>query len=166
MGVILAGYTLLHVVISLVGIFSGFVVLFGMLGSKLHDGWTGLFFTATVLTSVTGFFFPVHHFMPSHALGILSLLILPVAMYGLYGRRLAGAWRWIYVVTAMMGQYLNFFVLIVQSFMKIPALHSLAPTQTEQPFKVTQLIVLILFVLLTAAAAIRFHPSRAPATGA
>jgi hypothetical protein len=159
MNPILAGFTLLHVVISLVGIFAGFVVLRGMLSSKPLDGWTGLFLTATVLTSVTGFFFPVHHFMPSHAIGILSLLILSVTIYALYGRRLGGSWRWIYVVTAMMAQYLNFFVLIVQSFMKVTPLHSLAPTQTEPSFKITQLVVLVLFVLLTAAAAIRFHPS-------
>jgi hypothetical protein len=154
---ILTIYTLIHVAISLVGIFTGFVVLFGLLKGKRLDGWTALFLTTTVLTSVTGFFFPVHHFMPSHGVGILSLVVLGIAIYARYSRRLAGAWRKTYVVTAMLAFYLNVFVGIIQSFQKIPALHASAPTQTETPFKLTQLIVLIIFIVLAFVAAIRFR---------
>src|SRR6266436_1271280 len=111
---ILKIYTLIHVVISLVGIFSGFVVLFGLLSGKRLDGWTDLFLATTVATSVTGFFFPVHHFMPSHAIGILSLLVLAVAIYARYARHLAGAWRAVYVISALVALYFNVFVGIVQ----------------------------------------------------
>jgi hypothetical protein len=155
--VILAIYTLIHVAISLVGIFTGIVVLFGMINSKDLPGWAAWFLTTTVLTSATGFFFPVQHIMPSHIVGIISLVVLAPAIYARYGRRMSGQWRWIYVVTAMIAEYLNVFVLVVQSFMKIPALRALAPTQTEPPFKITQLIVLLLFIVLTTIAAIRFH---------
>jgi hypothetical protein len=135
-------------VISLVGIFSGFVVLFGLLTGKRLDGWTWLFLTTTVATSVTGFFFPFRGFTPAHAVGILSLTILAIALYARYSRQLNGAWRKTYVFTAMLSLYLNVFVLIVQAFQKVPALKDLAPTQTEPPFKLTQLVVLVLFVLL------------------
>lgn len=161
---ILQIYTVTHVVISLAGIFSGFVVLLGMLGGKRLDGWTKWFLITTVLTSVTGFGFPVHQFMPSHAVGIISLLVLAVAIYARCRRQLAGAWRWIYVVTAMIALYLNVFVGVVQAFEKVPALKALAPTQTEPPFKLTQLVVLALFIVLTVAAAIRFRPEPARAT--
>jgi hypothetical protein len=154
---ILTIYTLLHVMISLVGIFSGLVVLSGMLAGKQLDGWTSLFLTTTVLTSVTGFFFPVHHLMPSHIVGIISLILLTVAIYARRSRHLAGAWRKTYVITAVMALYLNVFVLIVQSFMKIPALKDLAPTQTEPPFKFTQLTVLVIFIVLGVLAALRFR---------
>jgi hypothetical protein len=154
----LTAFTLFHVAISLVAIVAGIVVLFGLLASKRLDGWNALFLTTTVATSATGFFFPVHHFMPSHGVGILSLIILPIAIFAWYKRRLAGAWRWIYVVTAMVSLYLNVFVLIVQSFLKIPVLKPLAPTQTEPPFKLTQLLVLVIFTVLTVLAVIRFRP--------
>jgi hypothetical protein len=154
---ILTAYTMVHVIISLLGIFSGFVVLFGWLAGKRLDGWTKFFLATTVATSVTGFFFPVHHFMPSHAVGILSLLVLAVAIYAHYSRHLAGAWRKIFVICAAIALYLNVFVGIVQSFEKVPALKALAPTQTEAPFKSTQLVVLALFVVLTIVVAIRFR---------
>src|SRR5437016_8169827 len=125
MTIALTIYTLVHVVISLVGIFSGLVVMAGLLTGKRLDGWTALFLVTTIATSVTGFFFPVHHFMPSHGVGIVSLLVLPVAIYARYGQRLSGAWRWVYVVSAMVALYLNVFVLIVQAFLKAPALHAL-----------------------------------------
>jgi hypothetical protein len=112
---------------------------------------------------VTGFFFPFHGFTPAIALGIMSLIVLAVAIFARYRRQLAGHWRWIYVVTAVMALYFNVFVLVVQTFEKIPALHAMAPTQTEQPFKLTQLIVLAIFVFLGIVAAIRFHPE--PARG-
>jgi hypothetical protein len=158
-------YTLAHVVISLVGIFSGLVVLFGLLASKRLDGWTALFLTTTVLTSATGFFFPVRHILPSHILGFISLVVLGVAIYARYSRRLAGAWRKAYVAGAVVALYLNVFVGIVQAFLKIPALHALAPTQAEAPFKFTQLAVLVIFVALGVIAAARFREGPAkPAT--
>jgi hypothetical protein len=149
--------TFVHVVLSLVGILSGFVVLFGLLAAKRLDGWTALFLWTTIATSVTGFFFPFHHFLPSHGVGIISLVVLAVALLARYARRLAGAWRWIYVVTAMIALYLNVFVLIVQAFQKVPALNAMAPTQSEPPFVVTQVLALVLFIALTIFAAIRFR---------
>ena len=154
---ILEIYTLIHVLISLVGILSGFVVMLGLLAGKRLDGWTETFLTTTVATSVTGFFFPVQHFMPSHAVGILSLLVLAVAIYARYPAQLAGAWRKVYVITALLALYLNVFVAIVQAFLKIPVLKALAPTQTEPPFKLTQLVVLFAFVAIASVAAIRFR---------
>jgi hypothetical protein len=159
---ILPIYTIVHVLISVVGIFTGLIVLLGMLAGKRLDGWTKWFLATTVLTSVTGFFFPFHGFTPAIGLGIISLLVLPVAIYARYPRQLAGNWRWIYVVTAVVALYFNVFVGVVQSFEKIPALHALAPTQTEPPFKFTQLVVLALFAVLTIIAAIRFRLEQAP----
>jgi hypothetical protein len=149
--------TFVHVVLSLIGIFSGFVVVFGMLTGERLDGWTALFLATTVLTSVTGFLFPFHGLLPSHVLGILSLLVLPVAIVARYGRQLAGGWRRTYVITAMIALYLNVFVLIAQLFMKVPALKAMAPTQSEPPFKLTQLVVLVVFVVLAIAAAKKFR---------
>jgi hypothetical protein len=157
---ILRIYTQIHVLISLIGIFTGLVVLFGMLAGKRLDGWTKWFLIMTVLTSVTGFFFPFHGFTPAIGVGIISLVVLAIAIFARYSRRMLGAWHWIYVVTAVIALYLNVFVLVVQSFLKIPALHAFAPTQTEQPFKLTQLVVLALFVLLGVIALARFHLER------
>jgi len=140
--------TFVHVVLSLVGIFSGIVVAYGFLTSKRLEGWTTLFLVTTVLTSVTGFFFPFHKFLPSHALGIISLVALAVALVALYARELCGAWRLLYVVSAVMALYLNVFVLVVQLFQKVPALKAVAPTQSEPPFAATPLVVLILFIAL------------------
>jgi hypothetical protein len=133
-----------------------------MLAGKRLDGWTKWFLATTVLTSATGFFFPFHGFTPAIGLGIISLLVLAVAIYARYPRQLAGHWRWIYVVTAVVALYFNVFVSVVQSFEKIPALHAFAPTQTEPPFKFTQLVVLALFAVLTIIAAIRFRLEQAP----
>ena len=149
--------TFFHVLLSLIGIVSGLVVVLGFIGGKRLGRWTTVFLTTTVLTSVTGFLFPVHHFMPSHAIGIISLLVLAVAIYALYVRRLAGPGRRVFVITASIAQYLNFFVLIVQLFMKVPALRALAPTQSERPFKATQLTTLVVFALLTILAALKFR---------
>ena len=154
-------YTIIHTLISLVAIFTGLVVVFGMLGGNRLDGWTKWFLNTTVLTSVTGFFFPFHGFTPAHGVGIISLLVLAVAIFARYPRQLAGHWRWIYVVTAVIALYFNVFVGVVQAFLKVPALHAMAPTQTEQPFKLTQLVVLAIFVLLGIVAAIRFRPTSA-----
>ncbi len=137
-----------HVVISLIGIAAGFIAVFGLIADKRLDGWTALFLTTTVLTSVTGFFLPASHFMPSHVVGILSLVVLAVAIFARYAYDLAGAWRWIYVLGAVLALYLNFFVLIAQAFQKVPMLKALAPTGSEPPFLIAQAAALILFVLL------------------
>ncbi|MCU1264893.1 MAG: hypothetical protein JWM21_1211 [Acidobacteria bacterium] len=155
-------FTIVHVIISLIGIGSGLIVLFGMLGGKRLDGWTALFLVTTVATSVTGFFFPFHGFTPAIAVGIISLLVLAVAVVARYARHLLGAWRWIYVVTAMVALYLNVFVLIVQSFQKVPALKALAPTQSEPPFLIAQVLALVLFIILTIVAAIKFRIEPVP----
>jgi hypothetical protein len=154
---ILRIYTLIHVVISLLGILSGFIVIFGMLTANPLNGWTAFFLVTTVATSVTGFFFPFERLLPSHIVGIISLVVLAPAIYGRYPGHLEGAWRWIYVVGAVLGQYFNVFVLVVQSFQKIPSLKALAPTQKEPPFKLAQLAVLILFIALGTLAVIKFH---------
>ena len=153
-------FTFVHVLISLVGIVSGFVVLFGLLGSKRLEGWTGLFLVTTVATSVTGFGFPIDTILPSHIVGIISLVVLAVAIIARYAFRLAGLWRSIYVIGAGIALYLNVFVLIVQLFRKVPALEALAPTQSEPPFALTQGAVLVVFVVAVIAAAIRFRPTR------
>ena len=154
---ILETYTFVHVVISLVGIFTGLIVLFGLLAGKRLDGWTKWFLIMTTATSVTGFFFPFHGFTPAIALGIMSLIVLAVAIFARYPRQLIGHWRWIYVVSAVIALYFNVFVAIVQAYEKIPALKVLAPTQTEPPFKLTQLVVLAIFVLLGIVATITFR---------
>jgi hypothetical protein len=149
--------TVVHVLLSLIGIGSGFVVLFGLLTSRRLDHWTALFLATTCLTSLTGFLFPFHRFLPSHAVGIISLVALLLAILARYARRLAAAWRQTYVLSAMIALYLNVFVLVVQVFEKIPALKALAPTQSEPPFKITQLLVLVLFIVLCTLAVMRFH---------
>ena len=149
-------FTLIHVAISLLGILSGFVVLIGLLTAKRLDQWTAFFLLTTLATSVTGFLFPFHGVTPAIIVGLISVVLLAVSFFARYARRLAGAWRWIYVVTAMAALYLNVFVLVVQLFQKVPTLKALAPTQTEAPFLITQLLVLVIFVVLTIFATIRF----------
>jgi hypothetical protein len=161
-----SSFTLVHVVISLIGIFTGFVVVFGMVAGKQSRGWTATFLATTLATSVTGFFFPIHGFTPALGVGIISVVILACSYFALYGRRLSGAWRWIYVLTAVLAQYFNFFVLIAQSFQKIPALHALAPTQKEPPFAIAQGAALLLFVVLGLQAVRKFHPTPASAAPA
>jgi hypothetical protein len=147
-----------HSVISLVGIASGFVVVFGMVSAKRLDSWTALFLLATVATSVTGFGFPFAMLLPSHKIGILSLVVLAIAIVARYVGHLRGASRWLYVVCALIAQYFNCFVLVVQLFRRVTALQALAPTQSEPPFAVAQLVVLLLFVWLGILAVKRFHP--------
>ena len=159
-GMALETYTLIHVLISLAGIGSGLVILYGLLTGKRLDAWTALFLVTTVATSVTGFGFPVDHLLPSHKVGIISLAVLAVAILARYGFHLAGAWRLVYVISAVIALYLNVFVGVVQSFEKVAGLKALAPTQTEPPFLVAQLAVLLLFTVLTILAAVRFHPER------
>ena len=149
--------TFVHVVLSLIGIFSGFIVMFGLFAGKRLDGWTTIFLVSTVATSVTGFLFPFHRFLPSHGVGIVSLIVLAVAILARYTFDLAGAWRRTYVISAMISLYLNVFVLVAQLFQKVPALKAMAPTQSEPPFLVAQLVVMALFVALTIAAALRFR---------
>src|SRR5580704_11080607 len=132
--------------------------MFGFLNGKRLDGMNTLFLLTTVLTSVTGFGFPFDHLLPSHKVGIISLVLLALAIVARYALHMAGAWRWIYTVCAVMALYLNIFVLVVQSFEKVPALKTLAPTQSEPPFLVTQLIVLALFIVLGIFAVRKFQP--------
>lgn len=154
----MATFTLVHVVLSLVGIGSGLVVLWGLLSAKRLEGWTALFLTTTAATSATGFGFPVDRFLPSHAIGIVSLVVLTIATVGRYRFHLAGGWRQAYAITSIVALYLNVFVLIVQAYLKVPALNALAPTQTEAPFAITQLVALAIFGALGVLAARRFHP--------
>jgi hypothetical protein len=157
LGMTTSTFTSVHVLLSLVGIVSGFLVIFGLLNGKRLDGWTALFLATTVATSVTGFFFPFDHLLPSHKVGILSLGVLAVAILARYALHLAGAWRRIYVVCAVSALYLNVFVAVVQGFLKVPALKAVAPTQTEPPFLVAQFVVLVIFVALTIVAAKKFN---------
>src|SRR5262245_9823060 len=160
LGMSLAAFTQLHVVISLIGIATGIVVLlFGMLAGRRLPGWTAVFLATTVLTSVTGFLFPFDRLLPSHVVGILSLVVLAIALYALYVRHLAGSWRWIYVASAVVALYLNCFVAVVQAFIKQPFLKPLAPTQSEPPFVIAQAVVLLVFVVLGAIAVKRFRPA-------
>jgi hypothetical protein len=158
LGMSLQTFTQFHVIISLIGVAAGLVAVFGMLGAKRLPGWTALFLITTVLTSVTGFMFPFTKLLPSHVVGIISLVVLALALIGLYARHLAGSWRAIYVVTAVLALYLNVFVAVVQSFLKIPALHALAPLGTETPFKIAQGVVLVAFVIIGWKAVKKFHP--------
>jgi len=162
LGMSTATYTLLHVLISLVGIATGFVVLYGLLNAKRLDGWTALFLTTTALTSISGFGFPFDHLLPSHKVGIISLLVLAVTIPARYLFHMQGAWRAAYVIGSGLALYFNVFVLVVQAFMKVPALKALAPTQQEPPFLIAQLIVLAAFIWLIARATKRFRIETAP----
>src|SRR3984885_14147546 len=156
LGMSLATFTFLHVVISLVGIASGLIVVYGFIAGKRLDSWTAVFLLTTVLTSATGYLFPFKHLLPSHIVGALSLLVLAVAIVARYPRHLEGGWRRTYVVCAMVALYLNCFVLVVQCFLKVPALHALAPKGNEPPFLIAQLVLLAAFVFLTIVAVKRF----------
>jgi hypothetical protein len=150
-------FVFVHVVLSLIGILSGILVVFGMLGAKRMNGMTAVFLTTTVLTSVSGFLLPAHKLLPSHILGILSLIVLAIAIFGRYGKHLARGWSRTYAVMAVIALYFNVFVLVVQLFLKVPSIHALAPTQTEPPFKIAQGVVLLLFIILAVLAAKRFR---------
>jgi hypothetical protein len=160
LGLDLSTFTTVHVVISLIAIAAGLIVMFSMLDANKLPALTAIFLLFTILTSVTGFGFPFDQLLPSHMIGILSLVLLLIACVTLYGTKLGGAWRWIYVITALVSLYLNVFVLIVQGFLKIPALHALAPGNPPNgpTFAVVQGIVLLLFVALIVGAIRRFHP--------
>jgi len=156
-------YTLLHVLISLIGIGSGLMVMYGFLTVKRWDGFNAVFLITTVLTSVSGFGFPFEHLLPSHKVGLISLAVLAIAIPARYAFHMAGAWRKVYVITATIALYLNVFVLVVQAFLKQPNLHALAPTGQEPPFLVAQVTVMVIFVVLTIFAVKKFHPELARA---
>jgi hypothetical protein len=164
LGMILSTFVLVHVIISLIGIVAGFIVMFGMLGSNRMPGLTAIFLLFTILTNATGFLIPPLLFeklLPSHMIGVLSLILLAIACFALYGARLSGSWRWIYVVTALLALYFNTFVLVIQSFLKIGPLHALAPSvpPSEPPFAIVQGIVLVFFIIMIIGAIRRFHPA-------
>lgn len=152
-------YTFVHVLISLVGILSGFVVLYGLLKADRMDGWTLLFLVTTVVTSATGFGFPVNGFTPAIGVGILSLIVLAITIAARYGFRLAGLWRRVYVIGAVASLYFNTFVLVVQLFLKVPSLHALAPNGSEPPFAIAQGVVLLFFIVTGTLSAKRFRPA-------
>jgi hypothetical protein len=171
LGMSTAAFTQLHVIISLIAIASGLVVVLGMLGARRLPGMTALFLITTVATSVTGFMFPtpvdaprvIGSFDPPKIIGFLSLALLALAIVGLYVYKLAGSWRGIYVISAIIALYFNCFVLVVQTFQKVPFFHALAPTQKEPPFAAAQALLLILFIGLMIAGFKKFRPlTRAP----
>ena len=161
LGMSVGAFTVLHVVITLVAIGSGLIVVGGMFASHRLPVTTAIFLFTTILTSVTGFLFPIHGFTPALGVGILACVIFAVALFALYKEHLVGGWRWIYVITAVVSLYLNVFVLVVQSFVKVSALNALAPTQTEPPFAITQAVVLAILILITFVAVVKFRPPRA-----
>jgi hypothetical protein len=145
LGMSTSAFTQFHVIISLVGIFTGVVALFGMLSASRLPTWTALFLLTTIATSVTGFMFP-------------STVVLPIALLALYSYRLVGAWRSVYVVSSTIALYLNVFVGVVQSFQKLPFLHPLAPKGSEPPFIIAQVLVMAIFIALGILAVKKFHP--------
>jgi hypothetical protein len=157
LGMTTSTFTLVHVLISLVGIASGFIVVYGLLTGRRLDGWTATFLATTILTSVTGFLFPVEHILPSHIVGVISLVVLAAALLARYARHMQHSWRTTYVVCAIVALYLNVFVAVVQSFLKIPPVHALAPTQKEPPFLVAQLAVMAIFVAIGILAVKKFR---------
>ena len=163
LGMSLSTFVTVHVIISLIGIVAGIMVMIGLLGSNRMPGLTAIFLLFTILTSATGFLIPPllsEKLLPSHMVGALSLVLLAIACIALYGMKLSGAWRWIYAVTALLSLYLNIFVLVIQGFLKVPALHALAPGEPPggPVFAVVQLIVLVFFVIVIIGAVRRFRP--------
>ena len=161
LGISTSLYTNIHVVISLVAIVAGFIAAFEMMANKPLGLWNTIFLWTTIATSVTGFGFPNDHVTPGMIVGVLSLIVLAVALFALYGQHLSGAWRWIYIVTAMVALWFNVFVLVVQSFQKIEFFKALAPTQSEPPFLVAQAIALVLVALLAILSVRKFRPMAA-----
>jgi len=158
LGMSLTLFTEVHVVISLIGILTGLIVLFGMMGGRCLAKWNGVFLLTTILTSVTGFMFPFVAVGPPHIVGGFSLIVLAIALLALYRFHLAGKWRWIYVVTATLALYFNVFVAVVQTFLKIAFFNALAPTQAEPPFQAVQGVVLLAFIVMLVVAVRKFHP--------
>jgi hypothetical protein len=157
-GLSIATFTLIHVIISLVGIASGLIVFAGLLRSEPLPGWTAIFLIFTILTSVTGFFFPIHGPTPALIVGAISLVVLAIALLALYVFHMMHTWRWVYVVTALLALWFNCFVLVVQAFQKVSFLSALAPTQSEPPFLIAQSFMLLAFLIFGFLAVRRFHP--------
>ena len=157
LGMTTQAFTLFHVILSLAGIGSGLIAIFSLVGNRLLRGWTALFLITTALTSITGFLFPFHGVTPGIVLGVLSMIVLLLAVIALYGGKLIGPWRGTYVVSASLALYFNVFVLFAQLFAKVPALKAIAPTQSSPAFGITQLVVLAFFVFLTIRAFKRFR---------
>lgn len=148
----LTTYTLLHTVLSVIGIFTGLVVAGGLSGGKLLGRWALVFLVTTALTSISGFGFPFVTLLPGHIVGIISLVVLALVIVAQYVKHFAGAWRRTYVIGVVLATYLNTFILVVQLFRRLPALLAAAPTQSEPPFAITQILVVVLFVWLGIAA--------------
>jgi hypothetical protein len=168
-GMSLYAFTIMHVIITLIAIATGFVVMFGMLCSKKLSGWTAIFWLTTLLTSVTGFMFPIRGFTPALGVGTVALIVLAIGLLALCVKRLAGAWRWIYAITAVISLYFNVFVLITQSFLKLtflnPAAPQLAPPfagATNTQFAIAQGVALLFFIAMGIATAIKFRPGVTP----
>lgn len=159
LGMSLASFTVLHLIISMIAIALGFVVAGGILASNKLPGWTAWFLILTILTSATGFLFPFTKVTPAHIVSVISLVLLAIAVYAFYGKGLGGVWRGVYVVTALLALWFNVFVLIVQSFQKVALLNVYAPTGSEPPFAITQGVVLIFFVVLIWLGIKRFRPA-------
>jgi hypothetical protein len=160
LGMSIPAFTLLHVIITLIAIGSGLIAVGGMFASNRLPGTSALFLLTTVVTSLTGFLFPIHGFTPALGVGIISCVILAIALFAYYSKHLMGEWRWIYVITAVTALYFNVFVLIAQSFVKVAALSALAPTQSDPPFVITQIAVLAVFILIGTIATISFWPMK------
>ena len=159
LGMSLSTFTALHVVISIIGIGSGLLVAWGLLKNKRFDGATVIFLVTTVLTSLTGYLFPVKHLLPSHIVGAISLVALAIAIYARYGQHMERSWRATYVISSAISLWLNVFVLVAQSFMKVPSLHELAPNGNEPPFAISQLIVMVIFIVIAIVGVKKFHPA-------
>lgn len=159
LGMSIATFTVVHVVISLIAIAAGAIACARMLEGRRLDTWNSVFLLFTVLTTVTGFLFPITVFTPALGVGIVSMITLAIALFALYVGHLAGAWRWIYVASALFAFYLNVFVLVVQSFQKISFLNRFAPTGSEPSFAVAQGAVLLGFILLGFLVLKRFRPA-------
>ena len=153
----LSALTFIHTAISLVALLVGAIVLYGILHGRYQRDWTAAFIALTLAVCVTGFMFPFHQILPSHIFGVLTLVAMAVTIYALYSKRLNGFWRALYVASAVFAFYLNAFVAIVQAFLKIPALTPLAPTQSELPFIVAQVVLLILVVAAAIVGTKRFR---------
>jgi hypothetical protein len=152
-------FTLLHVILSLAGIVSGLIAILGLIGNKFSSGMTGFFLVTTALTSITGFLFPIHGITPGLVLGVLSIFVLLVAVVALFVGKLTGGWRGTYVISSSLALYFNVFVLFAQLFAKVPAFKAIAPTQSAPAFGITQLLVMVVFILLTVRAFRQFRSS-------
>jgi len=164
LGMSIETYTLFHVLISFAGIISGIVVVYGFLTANRMGRWNAFFLVTTVATSLTGFGFPFEKLLPAHIVGAISLVVLVIAVFAMYVGGLSGAWRWIYVITATLALYLNVFVLVVQSFLKVPALKELAPKQSEPPFVAAQVVLMVVYIVFTVLSVKKFHPELDKAT--